>query len=114
MFSSIPTVLVVDDDASVIDLLTGYLEEKNFIVVSTNFDEAEKVFSANPDIIDSVVINGDPRKYDKILLLNEKILETKPETPRAVLSNSLEDDVPQESKKKWMCETMCCSTRNYK
>lgn len=89
------TVLVIDGDPSVKKLLTLFLEENSFKALTTDFNMALEVIDVNLRKIDTVIINGDPSRYQNILDVSEKMIKTKLEIPVIILSSLFEERAPE-------------------
>lgn len=91
----VKSVLVIDDDSSVKELLTLFLKEHSYKVITTDFNNALGVLDAKSSDIDAVLVNGDPNRYQNILDVSEKIIRTKPETPVIILASLFEERAPE-------------------
>jgi DNA-binding NtrC family response regulator len=87
----ISTVLIVDDNESIIELISEFLKDEGCTPISTHFLQAEQFFSSERTAFyDMVVINGHPAYYESILKLHFHILSSNSETPVFVLTNKFE------------------------
>jgi DNA-binding response OmpR family regulator len=88
-------VLVVDDDPSVKKLLSLFLKEHFFKAISANYDVAVETLNDNKNAIDAIIVNGDPRHYETILCIQEKLNKIKPGIPIIILSSLFEETAPE-------------------
>lgn len=107
----ISTVLIVDDNKGIIELISSFLKDEGCTPISTHFLQAEQIFSFNHSVCDMLIINCHPAYYENILKLHLQVLSEKPTMPVFVLTNKLEMENPQiESLKNGGCVLIDNST----
>jgi signal transduction histidine kinase/CheY-like chemotaxis protein len=97
--SDIPTILVVDDEALMVDVTRQILERLGYIVVGrTSSEEALQAFREDPDRFDLVITDHRMPKLTGVQLARE-LMAVRPGVP-IILCTGFSDDIgPEEAKR---------------
>jgi len=85
-------VLIVDDDETIIEVISYFFKEKGYLIDSTNFYEVVERFIQKHSCYSYIVINANPAYYEQIFKLHFQILIHRPDISVFVMTSKFSSD----------------------